>query len=482
MSSSPSSDEDANENEHKVFVLRAVWSATSNSENARHELLSDLAAIRGPNVESSSPVSCQHLKRWIALLCQRMGVTASSEFVEFMASDILREYGNKSTTSGSTMDDGSFDSSKQHLYSVDSDSLVRLLDNFAYRPRWRARHPKTVAILGGGAFGTSMAMLLGGKGNNVRILMRANAEEEHVEAINARHRNTFCFDGKYVLPDCVTATTSAERALDAVDFAVHATPVQFSRRCLRAWRAFIPRSAPIVSVSKGIESDSLSFMADIFEQEMPGHPFAVLAGPSYAAGIMQGDFTSVSLASAVPKLARTLQTLVTTPRFHAHTTDDVVSIEVASALKNVIAIGVGLVRGLGIGVNAQVALVTRSFAEVALLAKALGGRRTETLLGLAGLGDLMLTCFGGESRNQRFGTALATSRNVQEALDKAGGVVEGLPTAIAAQQLLRKHNVHAPVLSAIADALSDTLHPTDLITVLTTLPVGTEFPSLFSKL
>jgi len=198
-----------------------------------------------------------------------------------------------------------------------------------------------------------------------------------------------------------------------------------------------------------------------------------LSGPSFAKGIVQQDPTAVVVASTYPDLARSAQCLLSTPNFRVYTTRDIIGVEVGSALKNVLAIAAGISMGLGYGANTSTFLVTRGWAEIRQIAVAMGAQE-RTLAGLTGVGDLMLTCFGGLSRNAEFGKILAKTNDVQFALKNAGGVVEGFPTAKAARDLGKRRNLELPIISAIADTLDGKLSPTEMMGYIMTFTLGPE--------
>lgn len=351
--------------------------------------------------------------------------------------------------------------------------LARLLDEFSFRPVLQARHPRVCAVLGGGAFGTAMAVALARKGHEVRVLFR-ECEGEHARAVNETRRNTMCFPDEE-LPAGVRAYTSAGPALEGAEYVVLAIPVQFSAAVLRGVSALIPDATPVVCVSKGIEASTGLLMSEVVPAALgrPKHPVAFLAGPSFAIGMLRGHPTTVTAASTYPKLARAIQVLLSSGSFRVLTTDDVMGVEVGSALKNVLAIGCGIVGGLGMSANTQTAIVTRGWADIRRLALRRGARAA-TLTGMAGIGDVMLTCFGGESRNQRFGRLLAEHGSVERALEAAGGVVEGLPTAAAAEDMGAREGVQLPVISAIAECVRGGISPRDMVSYVFSLPLGPE--------
>lgn len=229
-----------------------------------------------------------------------------------------------------------------------------------------------------------MAQSAARRGYNVVILMRPE-EEEHIRSINESNINTMCFpDNK--LGTNVTATKDAEKALDGVSMIIHAIPVQFSGRFLSAIKKYIPTEVPIVSTSKGISVDTLEYMDEIIESSLgEEQASAFLSGPSFAAGVLKGDPTIFSLASRKPEVARAVQEMLSSTDTKCYTTTDVVGVEVVSALKNVLAIALGVALGLDLGPNTQCALLTRGWKDIRALCLAQGGK-SDTLSGLSGLG------------------------------------------------------------------------------------------------
>ena len=357
---------------------------------------------------------------------------------------------------------------------ISSSELSDMLRDVASRPIGVTGNTVNACVMGGGAFGTAMSCALARRGHSVKILMLPH-EQKHVENINLNHRNSLCFPNTS-LPPTVKATTDPVEAMRGVSLVVHAIPVQFSRKYLQNMKKHIPPRCPIISVSKGISMDTLNFMDDILLQEM-GHtnPLAFIAGPSFAIGIIEGKPTWCTLAAENMETAQTIQKLVSSSTFRTYCTTDVRGLEACSALKNVLSILCGMSLALGLGANTTNGLLTRAWADLRALVIGLGGR-SETLTGLCGIGDLMLTCYGGLSRNAKFGQLLAQGNTVQEALKGAGGVVEGLPTSKAVQQLAEKLKIKVPVLNSIALLLEGKLNARELVTYVMTLPLAEEFP------
>jgi glycerol-3-phosphate dehydrogenase (NAD(P)+) len=305
-----------------------------------------------------------------------------------------------------------------------------------------------ICVAGGGAWGTALGAHLSSVGHDVRLWVRDPAT---ARAINEDRRNERYLPG-LVLPEGLVALADLDASADGAAAAFVAVPSEFSRPAYRALGLALPTGRPLVSTTKGLELDTLLRMSEVAAQEAPGRPLAALSGPSFAAEVVQHQPTAVVVASADLAVAEEVQRLVSSPAFRAYSSTDVIGVELAGALKNVIAIAAGIVDGLGYGHNTVAALVTRGLAEITRLAVALGGR-ADTLAGLAGLGDLMLTCTGGLSRNRRLGQALGAGRSLAEAVAETRQVAEGLRTTQAACVLAERAGVDLPIGRAMRAVL-----------------------------
>jgi glycerol-3-phosphate dehydrogenase (NAD(P)+) len=305
-----------------------------------------------------------------------------------------------------------------------------------------------VAVLGGGSWGTALAAHLARAGARVRLWVR---EPEIAAAINDRRENPRYLKG-VALPQGLCALTDLAEAARGAPALVVAVPSEFCRELYRRLRPLAAPGAPLVSATKGIETESLQRMTEVAADEAPGHPLAVLSGPSFALEVARGQPTAVVVASADAAVAEALQRRFSARTFRAYTSDDVVGVELAGALKNVIAIAAGIVAGLGYGHNTLAALITRGLAEISRLAAAKGAR-PDTLAGLAGLGDLVLTCTGGLSRNRRVGELLGAGRSLDEAVHETEMVAEGVRTALAACALAERAGVEMPIASQMRAVL-----------------------------
>jgi glycerol-3-phosphate dehydrogenase (NAD(P)+) len=292
-------------------------------------------------------------------------------------------------------------------------------------------------------------------GHGVRLWAR---EPDVVAQIRTEHINGLFLPG-IALPPAVVACDRLEDAVAGVDLVVVVTPSHGTRGVLRLAAPFLHPSATIVSATKGLEVDTLLRASEVIEQEAgPGRPVVVLSGPSFAREVALELPTAVCAASADRVAAELVQTEFRGRSFRLYTTDDIVGVEIGGAMKNVIAIAAGVVEGLGLGHNAMASLITRGLAEISRLAHALGGRR-ETLAGLSGLGDLVLTCTGSLSRNRQFGIDLGRGRSPREILGAMMTVAEGVKTTGAALALGARHGVELPIAAQMAEVLHDRKDP-----------------------
>lgn len=309
-----------------------------------------------------------------------------------------------------------------------------------------------VAVLGGGAFGTAMAAHLAKKGNPVSVVVR---DESVRDFFNSRHANPK-YLSEFKLPPNLVATTEVAEACKGCAAVVVALPVQSARKALEPIRQHIPKGIPVVAVSKGIEIGTGKLMADIISEALQrtpaDNPIVMVSGPSFAREIMDERPTSVMAASTNIEAAMEVQRLLISPYFRVSTTDDIVGVEVAGSLKNVLAIGAGIVDGLDLGLNAMSAMVCQGTAEIRWLATAMGAR-PETLAGLAGMGDILLTCYGELSRNRALGARLGNGEPLEEILGSSGGVTEGVYTSKLVVELSDQYKVLLPVLTTIARIL-----------------------------
>lgn len=302
-------------------------------------------------------------------------------------------------------------------------------------------------VFGAGSFGTAVATVLAGTCDEVVLWGRDAAL---VQAINEKRENSTYLPG-LTLPENLRATTSHQDAAKDAGVVATATPSHATRELLATALPFLPRTAPIVTVSKGIENETLLTMTEVLEQSLPEemHPLvAVLSGPSFAKEMVQRMPTVVTIAARWEKTAKRCQAVFSSETFRTYTSTDVVGVQVGGALKNVIAIAAGMADGLGFGHNARAAIITRGLAEITRIAVRLGANPL-TLSGLAGMGDLVLTCTGELSRNRRVGFELGKGRALNDILTEMKQVAEGVKTAKAARDLAVKTQVELPICEQV---------------------------------
>ncbi len=310
---------------------------------------------------------------------------------------------------------------------------------------------RTVGVIGAGAWGTALAQVCVRAGLSARLWAR---EAEAAEAINRDHENPLFLPGVR-LADEVAATTDLV-SLAACDLLLAVAPAQHLRATLRALAPSIRQGQPILLCAKGVEQGSLMLMSQVLEEVIPQACPIVLSGPSFAGEVARGLPTAVTLACPNPELGQDLARTLATPTFRPYWSADIIGAEAGGAVKNVLAIACGIAEGRGLGRSAHAALITRGFAELTRLAVALGGE-AETVAGLCGLGDLVLTCSSPQSRNMSLGLALGRGESVKSAQAGKLSVAEGAESAPAVVALARKLDLEAPICEAVAAVLTGDL-------------------------
>jgi glycerol-3-phosphate dehydrogenase (NAD(P)+) len=326
------------------------------------------------------------------------------------------------------------------------------------------------AVLGAGSWGTALAVHLGNAGREVALWGRDAALVG--ELASRRANPTYLPDVS--LPPLVRPEASLDRALAGARYVIVAVPSHGLRDVVRAAAPFVPASAVIVSATKGLETDTLERMSDVIRGETRGRQTGVvLSGPSFASEVARGCPTALVAASADASALHAVQDEFKSAYFRLYASDDVVGVELGAALKNIIAIAAGVVESMGLGHNAMSALVTRGLAEISRLACAMGGRR-ETLAGLSGLGDLVLTCTGELSRNRHVGVELGRGRSLESILASMRMVAEGVRTTTAALALGARHGVELPIAAQMAEVLAGRRTPREAVGCLMLRPQRVE--------
>ena len=300
-----------------------------------------------------------------------------------------------------------------------------------------------IAVLGGGAFGTALAQTLRLAGRTVALWARNG---DVVAEINERHTNSIYLPG-VTLDAHLPATTDLAVVSDA-DLVLLVTPAQATRATAQLLAAYVRTNVPIVVCAKGIEQSSGQRLSKILAEIMPMAPLAVLSGPAFAADVVRGLPTAVTLATADASLGAVLAATIGYRNFRVYWSDDVAGVELGGSVKNVLAIAAGIVVGKRLGASAHAALVTRGFAELRRFGISLGAR-PETLQGLSGLGDLLLTASSPQSRNMSLGQALGEGRTLQDVLSGRRSVSEGVATAAAVVEIARRRGLEMPIAEAV---------------------------------
>lgn len=306
------------------------------------------------------------------------------------------------------------------------------------------------AVMGSGSWGTTFAMMLHDAGGEVTLWGR---RPEVVEGINERHENTDYLPG-VPLPETVRATLDPAEALRGADFVALAVPAQTLRYNLGGWVPLLPREAVLVSLMKGVELGTTRRMSEVIREvaDVPEERVAVFSGPNVAREIATGEPSAAVAACVDEDAARGLQAATMTSYFRVYTSTDVIGVELGGAVKNVVALCVGMSVGLGFGSNTQALLMTRGLAEIARLGAALGADE-HTFAGLAGMGDLVASCVSPLARNRTFGENLGRGMTLDEVIAVTKQTAEGVKSAEAVLELARKHNVEMPITEAVTAVL-----------------------------
>ena len=325
-------------------------------------------------------------------------------------------------------------------------------------------------VIGAGAWGTALAQALRRAGRDVILWAR---EEEVALTLNAQHQNKTYLPG-VLLDEAIMATSDLSR-LKECDAWLLVTPVQHTRGvCAQLDAIGASVDIPIVLCSKGIEIGTLKFPSTLVEEALPGHPVAILSGPSFAIEVANDMPTAVTLACADAQIGNALCLAVGSRTFRPYYSADVIGAQIGGAIKNVLAVATGISTGCGMGENARAALITRGLAEMIRLGTTLGAQ-TETLMGLSGLGDLVLTCSSTQSRNMSLGFALGRGRALQEIMGERKSVAEGVPTTTAASALAQLKGVDMPIVAAVDSILNRGVSVGEAISALLGRPLKTEF-------
>ncbi len=320
----------------------------------------------------------------------------------------------------------------------------------------------SIAVLGAGSWGTALALLLARNGRRVHLWGR----DKTIMQAAAQQRRHPRYLSDLVFPDNLEPTGDLAHAVGAVRDILVTVPSGAFRATLQNIQPLLRADARVLWATKGLEHGSYNLLHQVVAEVLGAAiPMAVISGPSFASEVAKGLPTAVTVASLDADFAKDIVRMFHSHTFRAYTSDDVTGVEIGGALKNVLAIAAGISDGLGFGANARAALVTRGLTEMVRLGVALGGRR-ETLMGLSGLGDLILTCTDNQSRNRRLGLALGQGKTLEQALQSIDQVVEGVQTAREVYELARRHGVDMPIADQVHAVLYANLAPRDAVSLL----------------
>jgi len=310
------------------------------------------------------------------------------------------------------------------------------------------------AVVGAGAWGTALANVLASNGHAVSLWAR---ESDVVEAINGKRENLRFLPG-VCLEEAIRATGIMADALGDAELVTYVAPSHALREVVASGVAAVRPDAVLVVASKGIERESLAIMSDVVGDTLPRHAVVALSGPSFAAEVARGQPTAVVAASANEAAATAVQRALSSDAFRVYTHDDVIGVELGGALKNVMAVATGITEGVGLGFNSRAALITRGLAEMTRLGIALGASQA-TFAGLAGLGDLVLTCTGALSRNRALGIEIGKGSTLEQALEGKDTVAEGVLNTISARALAEREGVDMPIVLGVHRILFEAQPP-----------------------
>ncbi|GAB4816038.1 hypothetical protein N2152v2_003084 [Parachlorella kessleri] len=336
-----------------------------------------------------------------------------------------------------------------------------------------------ISVIGGGAWGTALALHASRMGHDTLLWA---LEKDVADAINTQHENTVFLKG-FPLPETLRATNDIIEAFDYAEVILTVIPTPFLERTIAKVKDHIKGDKILVSCTKGILNDTLETPHDILNRVLPDRlhsRLAYLSGPSFAAEVAQGNPTAVTIASESEEVAQRVQELLSTPRFRCYRTTDVIGVELGGALKNVLAIGCGMSDGLGFGSNGRAALITRGLDEITRLAVD-SGANPLTMAGLAGVGDIVLTCTGDLSRNRTVGMRLGKGEKLDDIMKTMTAVAEGVLTSKSAHDLAKKKGIDCPVIEGIYKVIHEGADPRQMQTENMSRPLKHEVNPLVAE-
>ena len=318
---------------------------------------------------------------------------------------------------------------------------------------------KNVAIIGSGSWGVALAIHLAKLGHNIKMW---SFSQDECDLINNEKRCKFL--PKVELPEGIMCTTSYKEAIEGTEFIIHVTPSKFTRNTVKEYKQYVTNQ-PIVICSKGFEKDSLLTLDEVIQEEIPNAKIAVLSGPSHAEEVSIALETVLVVASKYDSVLKLVQDTFMSNKMRIYTSRDVKGVELGGALKNIIAYCAGVAAGCGLGDNTFAALITRGLAELTRLGVALGGQK-DTLYGLSGLGDLIVTCLSEHSRNRKAGKLIGQGKSLEETKQEVGMVIESIDNIEVAHELGKLHNIEMPIVEAVYGILYKGLKPEEAVNML----------------
>ncbi len=328
---------------------------------------------------------------------------------------------------------------------------------------------ETVAVLGAGSWGTALAMQLARNGLRVKLW---GHRPEHIERLRELRENTDYLPG-FELADNIDPQATLQAAIEHAAYLLIAIPSKGFRALLQQLKPLLNENQALFWASKGFEIETGKLLHEVIEQELPGYRCGVVSGPTFATEVARGLPAAIACAGNDAQTTAAFAELLRGHHFRAYTSEDIIGVELGGALKNVLAIAVGISDGLGFGANTRAALMTRGLAEIMRLGTRLGAHQ-ETMMGLAGLGDIILTCTDNQSRNRRFGLLIGQGKSVQEAEIEVGQTVEGLRAASAIYNKAREFELNLPIIEEVYRVLYDGKDPHAAVRDLESRPQGHE--------
>ncbi len=318
---------------------------------------------------------------------------------------------------------------------------------------------KNIAIIGSGSWGVALAIHLAKLGNKIKLW---SFSEEERDLINKEKKCKFLPNVKIV--DGIECSTSYKEVIDGSDFIIHVTPSKFTRSTVKEYKEYV-KNQPIVICSKGFEEKTLMTLDEVIQEELPNTKIAVLSGPSHAEEVSIAMPTVLVVASKYDALLKLVQDTFMCDTMRIYTSRDVKGVELGGALKNIIAFCAGVAAGIGLGDNTFAALITRGLSELSRLGVELGGQK-ETLYGLSGLGDLIVTCLSEHSRNRKAGKLIGQGKNLEETKKEVGMTIESIDNILVAHELGKIHGIEMPIVEAVYGIVYENLEPKQAVSML----------------